>query len=115
MPADKPTKKQTLILEFIRDFTDAHGYSPSYREIQAGMNLRSISAVAEHIDNCIERGYLRKTPGAARSLEILDPDAQSPAAAELEAAIKLLEQLERDDEAEALRSALSILRSLPPA
>ena len=31
-----------------------------------------MSAVAEHIDNLVARGVLKKVPGAARSLEILD-------------------------------------------
>ena len=31
-----------------------------------------MSAVAEHIDNLVSKGVLKKVPGAARSLEILD-------------------------------------------
>ena len=36
-----------------------------------GLGLSSVSAVAEHIDNLVAKGVLRKTPGAARSLEVL--------------------------------------------
>ena len=68
----KLTKKQLAVLEFLEDFTETEGYSPSYREIMAGLGLSSVSAVAEHVDNLIEKGVLRKVPGAARSLEILD-------------------------------------------
>lgn len=68
----KLTKKQLALLNFVQDFTEEKGYSPSYREIMAGMGLSSVSAVAEHIDNLVEKGVLRKNPGAARSLEILD-------------------------------------------
>lgn len=68
----KLTKKQLAVLEFLQDFTEEKGYSPSYREIQAGLGLSSVSAVAEHIDNLVEKGVLKKVPGAARSLEILD-------------------------------------------
>ena len=68
----KLTKKQLAVLEFLEDFTGAEGYSPSYREIMAGLGLSSVSAVAEHVDNLVEKGVLRKVPGAARSLEILD-------------------------------------------
>ena len=66
------TKKQLAVLDFLQDFTDENGYSPSYREIMAGLGLSSVSAVAEHIDNLVARGALKKVPGAARSLEILD-------------------------------------------
>ena len=72
MAGQKITKKQLALLDFLQDFTEEKGYSPSYREIQAGLGLSSVSAVAEHIDNLVFKGALRKVPGAARSLEILD-------------------------------------------
>ena len=68
----KLTKKQLAVLEFLQEFTEAKGYSPSYREIMAGLGLSSVSAVAEHVENLVEKGVLKKVPGAARSLEILD-------------------------------------------
>ena len=68
----KLTKKQLAVLNYIQDFTDENGCSPSYREIMAGLNLTSVSAVAEHIDNLVAKGALKKVPGAARSLEILN-------------------------------------------
>ena len=68
----KLTKKQLAVLDFLRDFTEENGYSPSYREIQAGLGLSSVSAVAEHIDNLVNKGVIKKVPGAARSLEVLD-------------------------------------------
>ncbi len=68
----KLTKKQTLILDFISDFTKANDYSPSYREIMKGLGLSSVSAVAEHVENLVSKGVLKKTPGAARSLEVID-------------------------------------------
>ena len=68
----KLTKKQLAVLNFLQDFTEENGYSPSYREIMAGLGLSSVSAVAEHIDNLVSKGVLKKVPGAARSLEVLD-------------------------------------------
>lgn len=68
----KLTKKQLALLNFLQDFTEENGISPTYREIQAGLELSSVSAVAEHIDNLVEKGVIKKVPGAARSLEILD-------------------------------------------
>ena len=66
-----PTKKQRAILKYIQDFTIDHEYSPSYREIQRAMGLKSVSAVAEHIDNCAKAGFLKKVPNAARTLEVI--------------------------------------------
>lgn len=68
----KLTKKQQKLLDFVQDFTEENGYSPSYREIMAGLGLNSVSAVAEHINNLVEKGTIKKIPGAARSLELLD-------------------------------------------
>ena len=68
----KLTKKQLALLNFLQDFTEENGISPTYREIQAGLELSSVSAVAEHIDNLVEKGVIKKVPGAARSLEIVD-------------------------------------------
>ncbi len=66
------TKKQLAVLDFLKDYMDENGYSPSYREIMAGLELSSVSAVAEHIDNLVAKGALKKNPGEARSLEIVD-------------------------------------------
>lgn len=68
----KLTKKQLAVLNFLQDFEEENGYSPSYREIMTGLGLTSVSAVAEHVDNLVNKGVLKKVPGAARSLEILD-------------------------------------------
>ena len=67
----QPTKKQTALLKFIDQYTEEYNYSPSYREIMRAMKLNSVSAVAEHINNCVVAGYLEKIPNAARSLKII--------------------------------------------
>ncbi|MBO7132519.1 hypothetical protein J6V85_04725 [Candidatus Saccharibacteria bacterium] len=72
MKTPKLTKKQLAVLDFLEDFTEENGYSPSYREIMSGLGLSSVSAVAEHIDNLVSKGVLKKVPSAARSLEVLD-------------------------------------------
>jgi len=66
-----PTKQQQKVLTFIKDFITEHGYSPTYREIMKALNYSSISIVAKHINNLIERGQIQKKPHAARSLEIV--------------------------------------------
>ena len=72
MSDKKLTKKQLAVVNFIQDFIEENGHSPSYREIMAGLELSSVSAVAEHVDNLVEKGVLRRAPGEARSLEVLD-------------------------------------------
>lgn len=66
----RPTKRQFQLLKFIEDFITEHGYSPSYREIAAGLNYTSIATVALHINSLIARGHLQKRGHSARSLEL---------------------------------------------
>ena len=68
----KLTKKQTEVYNFIKDFIDEHHYSPSYRDICSGLGLSSVAGVAEHVENLVTPGALRKTPGEAHSLEVVD-------------------------------------------
>lgn len=94
----RPTKKQRELLTFIEEFIGEHGYSPSYREIMAGLNYTSVATVALHINNLIRRGHLRKRDHSARSLEVV---AVEPAVAPVIADIKpgeekwLVEKVER--------------------
>jgi SOS-response transcriptional repressor LexA len=69
----RPTKKQRELLNYIEQFIGEHGYSPSYREIMAGLNYTSVATVALHINNLIRRGHLRKRDHSARSLEVVSP------------------------------------------
>ena len=68
----KLTKKQAQILDFIKDYMETHDFAPSYREIAAGMGLSSVASVAEHVNNLVMIGALRKTDKGARSLEVVD-------------------------------------------
>lgn len=69
----RPTKKQRELLTYIEQFIGEHGYSPSYREVMAGLNYTSVATVALHINNLIRRGHIRKRDHSARSLEVLTP------------------------------------------
>ena len=69
----RPTKKQKELLTFIEAFIGEHGYSPSYREIMAGLNYTSVATVALHVNSLIKRGHLIKRDHSARSLEVLTP------------------------------------------
>lgn len=68
----KLTKKQQLVYNYISEYLKSHDTSPSYREVAAGLGLSSVSSVAEHIDNLVSLGALKRNPGASRSLEVID-------------------------------------------
>jgi hypothetical protein len=69
----RPTRKQKVLLDYIANFISEHGYSPSYREIMAGLNYASVASVALHINNLIKRGHLVKRDHSARSIELVNP------------------------------------------
>ena len=66
------TKKQAELLEYIKKFIKDNNYSPSYREIMKGLNYKSVSTVASHINNLILKGYLSKQGNSFRSLETVN-------------------------------------------
>lgn len=72
----RPTKRQRELLGFIEEFIGSNGYSPSYREIMAGLNYTSVATVSLHVNNLIKRGHLKKRDHSARSLEIVKPSDQ---------------------------------------
>jgi repressor LexA len=67
----QPTKKQKELLNFIEEFIETHGYSPSYREIMKALNYTSVATVSLHVNNLIKRGHLKKRDHSARSLEVV--------------------------------------------
>jgi SOS-response transcriptional repressor LexA len=70
-PSVRPTKKQKELLNFIEEFINSRGYSPSYREIMNGMHYTSVATVSLHVTSLIKRGHLQKRDRSARSLEVV--------------------------------------------
>lgn len=67
--ANKMTRKQQEIYDFIAAFITEHSYPPSVREICDGVGLRSPSTVHFHLQNMEEKGFLAKD-GKARALTL---------------------------------------------
>lgn len=73
------TKKQREVLDFIEGFIQENGYTPSYREIAAGLGLASPSTVHQHIQALCEKGVINTgEDGAARSIELCETEELSP-------------------------------------
>lgn len=112
----RPSKKQRELLSFIEAFIKTHGYGPSYREVMASLDYKSVSTVAVHINGLIARGLLRKKDNSARSLEVLSssglPEAESDHIKWLKREIKKREAKEDEgskNEVIVLNQALQIL------
>jgi len=77
--AERSTKRQKELLEYVDAFIQEHGYGPSYREIMNAIGYKSVSTVAIHIDGLITKGFLRKRDNSARSLEVVTTNATTAA------------------------------------
>lgn len=73
---EKTTKKQRELLSYIETFIKQNNFSPSYREIMKAMGYKSVSTVANYIDNLIERGYIKKGKSGIRMLEIVSVSSE---------------------------------------
>ncbi|HYZ83936.1 MAG TPA: transcriptional repressor LexA [Bryobacteraceae bacterium] len=64
------TKRQKQVLDFLADFVESRGYSPSYEEIAKGLDLASLATVHKHISALEAKQYLRRSFNQSRSLEV---------------------------------------------
>lgn len=116
--AERSSKKQQELLEFIDSFIKEHGYGPSYREVMNGLGYKSVSTVAVHVNGLLAKGYIRKKDNSARSIEIVT--MQLPTATKNSGQIAWLEdEIKRlivegsltDEDTEALVKAAELLGS----
>ncbi len=64
------TRRQKEVLDYIADFIEDHGYSPSYEELAHGLSLSSLASVHKHIEALEARQYLRRSYNQSRSTEV---------------------------------------------
>ena len=59
----RTSNKAQLIMEYVNEFIQENGYSPSVREIGAAVGLRSTASVSYHLQALQDKGLLQ-APGA---------------------------------------------------
>lgn len=64
------TKRQKDVMDFIADFMERNGYSPSYDEIGQGLKLASLATVHKHICTLSAKRYLERGVNQSRSIEL---------------------------------------------
>ena len=69
------TDRQKQILDFIQQRQDSQRLTPTLREIAAHFRFRSANAALAHVKALRAKGFLKRLPGRARSLQVLDPHA----------------------------------------
>jgi repressor LexA len=70
----KLTKRQKEILDFLSEFIERNGYSPSMEEIAEHFHFASLNAVFKHLAALESRGHLHRDSNRARSIQLSPPD-----------------------------------------
>jgi repressor LexA len=66
------TRRQKEVMDFLSQFIQKNGFSPSYEEIAAGLGLASLATVHKHIQALESKQYLRRSYNHSRSLEVAE-------------------------------------------
>lgn len=65
-------KRQREILEFISQYIQKYGYSPTLQEIAKAIGVSSLATIHEHLVSMDKKGVIKRYQGAIRGLEIVD-------------------------------------------
>jgi repressor LexA len=66
------TAAQERVYNFVKDYIEQHGRSPSYEEIRSHLGFRSLNAVSKHLKQLEMRGYLQSPwQNRKRALDLL--------------------------------------------
>ncbi|WMT42815.1 hypothetical protein RE628_11310 [Paenibacillus sp. D2_2] len=60
--------RQQAIINFIAEYRELNGYSPTIREIQIGVNLASPSTVDGHLNRLETNGYITRKTNIPRTI-----------------------------------------------
>ena len=76
MRASRYTEKEQAIYDFISETIRREGYSPTVRDIQTALGIKSTSTVHAYLSRLEEKGLIRKDPGKSRTLQIGDSSSE---------------------------------------
>lgn len=65
-------KRQRQILEFLSQYIQKNGFSPSLQEIADALGVSSLATVHEHLTTMAKKGVIKRYQGAVRGIEIID-------------------------------------------
>ena len=69
------TRRQREILDYLTEFIEHHGYSPSLEEIGRRFGLSSLATVHKHLTNLQEKGFIKRAWNRSRSVELMPTGA----------------------------------------
>ena len=72
---ERLTSNEEMIFNYIKEAINERGYSPSVRDIQISLGIKSTSTAQLYIEKLEKKGYIRKENGRSRSIRITVPSA----------------------------------------
>lgn len=69
--------RQRQILDFISQYIQQNGYSPTLQEIAKALGVSSLATVHEHLETMERKGLIKRYDGAVRGIEIVAKDVAS--------------------------------------
>ncbi len=69
MRASRYNEKEQAIYDYITETIEREGYSPTVRDIQKAMGIKSTSTVHAYLARLEEKGMIRKDPGKSRTIQ----------------------------------------------
>ena len=67
--------RQRQILDFIAQYIQTYGYSPTLSEIAKALGVSSLATVHEHLEAMEKKAVIKRYDGSVRGIEILDKNA----------------------------------------
>lgn len=65
-------KRQRQIVDYIAQYIQKNGYSPTLREIADSIGVSSLATVHEHLQALVRKKVIKKHEGTVRGIELLD-------------------------------------------
>jgi len=76
-------RRQRQIVEFISQFIQKNGYSPTLQEIAQAIGVSSLATVHEHLQALERKSIIKKYDGAIRGIELIDRPTAETSSVEL--------------------------------
>jgi repressor LexA len=73
----KLTKRQSEVLECIREHIDATGYPPTRADIAKSLGFKSANAAEEHLKALARKGAIEIIPGTSRGIRLPEVEAEA--------------------------------------
>lgn len=65
-------KRQKQIVDFIAQFIQKNGYSPTLQQIADAINVSSLATVHEHLATLVNKKVIKKNCGSVRGIELIN-------------------------------------------